>query len=112
MFKRVVLSIVLLSIMLSLLAPVAFAGGPPNGGDWLKKAKSWLNSGQTQAQRSFFANGDAARTGVPGIRANDFTSAEGRAAFRAPNLGASQWYKDAANRAINTAQGAYNNSHR
>jgi hypothetical protein len=107
--KKLVLSIVLVSIMLSLLAPVAFAGGPPNGESWLQKAKNRLTATQTQAQKTFFNSGKAVQTGVPGVRANDLTSAEGRAAFRAPKLGASQWYNNAATSAINAAQNAYNN---
>ena len=35
-------------------------------------------------------------------------TAEGRAAFRAPKLGASRWYNNAATSAINAAQNAYN----
>jgi hypothetical protein len=108
--KKLVLSIVLVSIMLSLLAPVAFAGCPGgNCQSWLQKAKNRLTSTQTQAQRNFFANGNAARTGVPGVRANDLTSAEGRAVFRGPKLGPSQWYNNAATNAVNAAQNAYNN---
>jgi hypothetical protein len=111
--KKLVLSIALAAVLVSLLAPIAFAGSPPNGGNqgWFQRARNAVTSTQTQAQKTFFESGKAVQTGVPGVRANDLTSAEGRAAFRAPNLGASQWYSNAANRAINAAQSGYSNSH-
>jgi hypothetical protein len=108
--KKLVLSIVLAAVLVSLLAPVVFAGGPPNGGNqgWFQRARNAVST-QTQAQKTFFNSGKAVQTGVPGVRANDLTSAEGRAAFRAPKLGASQWYNNVATSAINAAQNAYNN---
>ena len=87
--KKLVFAMVLVAVLVSVLAPVCLADGPGgNNQGWWQKAKSAIspNSGQ---QRAFFKSGSAVRTGVPGIRANDLTSAEGRAAFRAPNLGVS-----------------------
>jgi hypothetical protein len=104
--KKLVLSIVLAAVLVSLRAPAASAGGPPGG--WFQRARNAVST-QTQAQKAFFNSGKAVQTGVPGVRANDLTSAEGRAAFRAPNLGASQWYSNVANGAVNAAQNAYNN---
>jgi hypothetical protein len=102
-----VLSIVLAAVLVSLLAPVAFAGDPPGG--WFQRARNAVTGTQTQAQKTFFNSGKAVQTGVPGVRANDLTTSQGRAAFRAPKLGASQWYSNAATNAVNAAQNAYNN---
>ena len=78
--KKLVLSIVLVAVLVSLLAPVAFAGGPPGNQGWFQRARNAVST-QTQAQKTFFNSGKAVQTGVPGVRANDLTSAEGRAAF-------------------------------
>ena len=61
MFKRVVLSIILAAVLVSLLASVPFADGPPNGGGqvWVQKAKGWFNRNQTPTQRQFFSSGRA-----------------------------------------------------
>ena len=67
MFKRVVLSVVLAAVLVSLLAPTAFAGCPGgncNGGNggsqgWVQKVKGWFNRNQTPAQRQFFSSGRA-----------------------------------------------------
>ncbi len=115
---RFILIAVLVAVLASVFAPVAFAGcpggncggGQGGGQGWFQKAKAAFSPNNTQQQR-FFSSNNAVRTGVPGVRANDLTTSEGRAAFQAPNLGASQWYKDLSSSAINAAQSAYNNSH-
>jgi hypothetical protein len=112
MFKRVVLSVVLVSLLVSLLAPVAAAQGPNDnqGGQrgWLAKVKRGFHP-QNAQQRTFFNGQNSVRTGIPGVRGNDLTTAEGRAAFQAPKLGASQWYQNLSSSALNAAQSAYNN---
>ena len=99
---RLILVVVLVALLVSVLAPVASASCPGcggNGGWWQKakaKAKSALNRGQSQQQRTFWGSGQAVRTGVPGIQANDLTTQEGRAAFQAPDFsgGAVNWIWD------------------
>jgi len=106
--KKLVFAMVLVAVLVSVLAPVCLADGPGgNNQGWWQKAKSAIspNSGQ---QRAFFKSGSAVRTGVPGIRANDLTSAEGRSIFQPARTGASRWYNNAANSAMNAAQNAYN----
>jgi hypothetical protein len=90
----VVLSLVVLLTVV--LVPSAAAGGPGGGNNqgWFQKARTSLQNG---TQRAFFNSGKAVRTGVPGVGGNDFTTSQGRAAFKAPNLGGSRAYNAAAN---------------
>ena len=113
--KKLVFALVLVAVLVSVLVPVCLAGGPNDnqgGGQqgWFAKVKRGFHP-QNAQQRTFFNGQNSVRTGIPGVRGNDLTTSEGRSAFQAPKLGASQWYKDLSSSAINAAQSAYNNSH-
>ena len=111
--SRIIFSIVLVTLLATLLAPLAAAQGP-NGQQqqqgFFPKLRQQLNP-QNQQQRNFFSGNNSVQTGVPFIKGNDLTTQEGRSAFQAPQMGASEWFQNAAQGAIGAAQGAYNNSH-
>jgi len=108
--KKLVFALVLVSLLVSVLAPVCLAGGPNDnqGGQrgWLAKVKRGFHP-QNAQQRTFFNGQNSVRTGIPGVRGNDLTTSEGRSAFHAPRLGASQWYKDLSSSAVKAAQSAF-----
>ena len=89
---RLILAVVLVALLVSVFSPVIHAGNPGGQqGGMLSKARA-----------KFFRSNQSVQTGVPRVRANDLTTAEGRSVFRAPSLGTSRLYDQAAGALTNT----------